>query len=548
MWLPLLVVLLPLAYGQGWVSEAILVMRYFDFPPTGIAYFFPLIADQSRVLIALPLALASLTPWLEWTTALLLIATWLLVAGTTYAITERLFPGNRIAAILAFFVAGTTAYDISLLHAGYLPFLITSLFHWAGLLALLVYCEKRSIIWLLVSSLLQIASLLTYATAVAAIFVGPFLALAIIASRSDLRAALRPFAAVATAWWIPVFGYLAALAWVALQPGNYITGGGLTWKSPASFLGSTVRAVAINFDVMAWLHPNPYFGNPSRIFDPEAMWALAILATGLMVPLLIGASRAGAGRVSLRNSRWILAALFLAIVGSNLATVMVQASNLNFRTHVISRLYAAILIAVLCSTFLQSRNIALWTIGLAIALTVLVIGAWTVADRASYLTSIWPRHRTELRSLDSLVQKIDRKAAIVLYEPPGAGYTATIVAWHAVPWIMLMRGDGSPPSQFALWSPARQADCSVRGVNLECQGDVQPLTKIPLRQMVLLRYDMVDCRFKLVEKEWVDKTLPVPPPEYSPRAWILGEPLPSGAYFRRLVYGPQGLGRDIQCQ
>ena len=26
----------------------------------------------------------------------------------------------------------------------------------------------------------------------------------------------------------------------------------------------------------------------------------------------------------------------------------------------------------------------------------LAIGAWTVADRASYLASIWPRHRAEL--------------------------------------------------------------------------------------------------------------------------------------------------------
>ena len=111
-----------------------------------------------------------------------------------------------------------------------------------------------------------------------------------------------------------------------------------------------------------------------------------------------------------------------------------------------------------------------------------------------------------------------------------------------------MRGDGSTPSQFALWSPARNADCSVKGVNLECQGDVQPLTRIPLRQLVVLRYDTADCRFKLVENAWVDNTLRTPPVEYSPRSWILDQPLPSGEYFRRLVYGPQGLGRDFQCQ
>ena len=548
MWLPLLICLLPLVYGQGWVAESVLILRHFAPPNAGIKYFFPIVADPTRILTAFPLAVAALTPWPEWSAAALLVATWLLVAGTTYAVTSRLFPENRTAAILAFLLAGTTAYDISLLHAVYVPILITSLLHWSGLLALLVYCEKRSIRWLLGSSLLQIASLLTYATTLPAIFIGPFLALAFIAGTSDFRRALRPFTAIAVAWWTPAICYLGALAWVATQPRNYITGGALTLQSPSGFLWSALKLIAKNFDPIVWLHPHPYFGNPPRIIDPGVVWGLAILATALMVPLVIGASRADAGRVPLRKSRWVLAALFLTIVGSNLATVMVQESQLNLRTHVISRLYAALIIAVLCSTFLRSRKIAFFATGLIVTVPILAVGAWTVADRAAYLTSIWPRHRTELRSLDDLVQRIDRRAAIVLFEPPGAGYTATIVSWHALRWIVFMRGDGSSPPQFAIWSPARKADCGVHGPNLECEGDVQPLTKIPLRQLVLLRYDIGDCRFKLVDNEWVDDSLPYSPPDYAPQAWMLDQPLPSGEYFRRLVYGPQGLGRDFQCQ
>ena len=88
----------------------------------------------------------------------------------------------------------------------------------------------------------------------------------------------------------------------------------------------------------------------------------------------------------------------------------------------------------------------------------------------------------------------------------------------------------------------------MQGADLECQGDVQPLTKIPLQQLVLLRYDTGDCRFKLVQDEWVDNSLPSPPPEYAPQRWILDQPLPSGEYFLRLVYGPQGLGRDFRCE
>jgi len=474
--------------------------------------------------------------------------TWLGVAGTTYAVAARLFPQDSTAAVVAFLLSGTAAYDISLLHAGYVPFLITSLLHWVGLWALLVYCETRRIRWLVASALLQTVSLLTYATAIPAIVIGPFLALALIASRSDLRRAMRPFVAIAAAWWLPALCYMGALAWVATQPGNYVTGGGLNPQPPGPYLWSAAKLVRANFDVRVWLHPHPYWSNPQRIFDSSTLWALAGLATALMVPLVIGASRRDAEAAAVRRSPspWVLAVLFLAIVGSNLATVMVQESNLNFRTHVISRLYAAILIAAGCSALFRSRFGVVRAIGMLLTFSVLGIAAWTVADRASYLVSIWPRHRTELRSLDELVQKIDRKAAIVLFEPPDAGYTATIVWWHALPWIVLMRGDGSAPPQFEIWSPGRKADCSVRAAELECQGVLRSPARIPLRQLVVLRYDVGDCQYKLVRNTWVDDT--PSPPDYSPQSWLLDRPLPSGEYFHRLVYGPQGLGRNIKCQ
>jgi len=549
MWIPLLIPLLPLALGQGWIGEVVFILLVFVGAPDGLSYFFPFLMDHTRMLVGFPFAVALLTPWPEWVIAALIVASWLLIAGITRAVASRLFPNDATASMLAFFLAGVSAYDISLLHAGYVQLLVASLLHWAGMLALLIYCERKSMASLLGSTALQALSISVYATAFPAIAVGPFVAFAILSSRSGYRAAIRPAAAVAIAWWTLVAAYLLALAWVAKQPGAYITaGGGLTMAAPLQYLSLVVQLVASNFDPMGWLHPVPQFGDPRRLVDPLLAWAIAGIAAATMIPLLVGAFRADRGASRLSDVRWVLASLLLALVVSNMATALLQSASMNFRTHLVSRLYAALIVAALAATGLRSGR--WWIRGPAAiaSLAFLSIGAWTVTDRTAYLASIWPRHRTELRSLDLAVRKIEPSAGIVLYVPSGAGYTATVAPWHAIPWLALIRGAKLPRGRFALWSPDRGADCETRGTVLHCHGDQQPAVDIPLEQLVLLRYDIADCRFKVVDGDWVEKPASVAPPEYAPRRWILEQPAPTSRIFGQLLYGPQGLAGNVRCQ
>ena len=550
MWIPLAIPLLPLALGQGWIGEVVFILLLFVRPAEGFSYFFPFFMDQTRMLVAFPFAVALLTPWPEWFIAALVVGCWLLLATITYAITTRLFPEDRTASVLATFLVGVTAYDTSLLHAGYVPLLVASLVHWSGLLVLLIYCGKRSMAALVGSALLQSLSLAIYATAFPAIAIGPFLAFAIIASKSGYRASIRPAAAAAVAWWSPVIVYLCALAWVAKHPKSYVTaGGGLTLESPAKYLSLVTQLIANNFNPVAWVRPAPHFGNPPRLLDPVLIWGLAGLAAAVMILLLVCASRAGPGRPTsqLHKARWVLASLVAAVVVSDMATALLQAASMNFRTHLVSRLYAAIIIAVLGSTYLRSTYPLVRALAVVVTFVVLLAGAWTVADRATYLASIWTRHRTELRSLDVAVRKIDPGAAIVLFEPSGAGYTATVAPWHAGPWLSLIRGADLPLGKFALWSPDRGAICETRGVVLHCYGDQQPAVDIPLEQLVLLRYDVTDCRFKVVEGDWVQISPTLAPPEYAPRKWLRDQPAPASRIFGQLLYGPQGLAGNVQC-
>lgn len=549
MWIPLVIPLLPLALGQGWIGEVVFILLVFVGAPDGLSYFFPFIMDHTRMLVAFPFAVALLTPWPEWVIAALIVASWLLVAGITHAVASRLFPNDATASMLAFFLAGVSAYDISLLHAGYVQLLVASLLHWAGMLALLMYCERKSMASLLGSTALQALSIAVYATAFPAIAVGPFVAFAILSSRSGYRAAIRPAAAIAIAWWALVAVYLLALAWVAKQPGAYITaGGGLTMSAPLQYLSLVVQLVASNFDPASWLHPVPQFGDPPRLIAPLLVWVISGVAALTMIPLVIGAFRADRGAPGLADARWVLGSLLLAVVVSNMATALLQSAGMNFRTHLVSRLYAALIIAALAATGVRSSR--WWIRGLAAIalLAFLSIGAWTVADRTTYLASIWPRHRTELQSLDLAVRKIEPSAGIVLYIPSGAGYTATVAPWHAIPWLALIRGAKLPRGRFALWSPDRGADCETRGAVLHCHGDQQPAVDIPLEQLVLLRYDIADCRFKLVDGDWVGKSASVAPAEYAPRRLISDQPVATSRIFGQLLHGPQGLGRNVHCQ
>ena len=83
---------------------------------------------------------------------------------------------------------------------------------------------------------------------------------------------------------------------------------------------------------------------------------------------------------------------------------------------------------------------------------------------------------------------------------------------------------------------------------LRCEGDLQPPTQVSLDRVVLLRYDKTDCRFNVVEGEWIETSLRRPPPGYAPEKWIRKPPAAVSPLFGKLLHGPQGLGANVQCR
>ena len=546
MWIPLAIPLLPLAAGQGLIGEAVFILMVFVGKAHDASYFFPFILDYTRTLVALPFALALLTPWPEWAISAALISCWMLTAALTLKIARHLFPQDETAALLAFFLAGITAYDTSLLRAEYVQLHIACLFHLVGVLGMLIYCERRSRHALWASALAQLMSVAFYAAALPAIALGPILAIAAMAPRGSIRAAVRPALAVAAAWWPVAIVYVLALALIAMQPRSYIVaGGGLSLPSLAEYVHSVGLLVIDNFNPIAWLFPARPHGDPPRLVPAAFIVLGLVLSVVLMVLLLIAAYRASPPLVRTASSRLLLS-LVAIVVASNMATALLQMANMRFRTHLVSRLYAALVIAALASYLVHARSRVNRGIGWSLILACLACGLWTVFDRTAHLTSTWARHRIELQSLDSIVRRLDPSAGIVLYVPPGSGYTATVAPWHAQPWLMIIRGGKLPPDAFALWSPDRGAVCATRERVLHCEGDRQKPVDIPLDRLVVLRYSAADCRWALVQNDST-KGLALGSP-YDPDKWVRSETAPMSAMFGKLMYGPQWLEPTTSCQ
>ncbi|MFO1413944.1 MAG: hypothetical protein U1F10_08555 [Burkholderiales bacterium] len=536
--IPILVLLAPLLYGQGWIGEVVMILLPFRNPPSGIAYFIIPSTEQTRVFNSLPFALALLTSRPEWAIGGFIVSTWILTAAITYLVARRLFPEDPRLALLAFYIAGTSAYDISLLQTAYLPLFMAALLHWVGLLLLLQSAECRSRARLLASSLLQLLSLFTYANAVAAIALGPAIAYAICRRRTTAADAYRSARAAATAWWPPLAAYLAALAWVAQQPGNYITSlGGLRFEPSWKLSVSVMRLFAENFNFYDWVDFVPFFGNAPRIISFGVSIVVTTLSAAAMLFIVSCGREAKEPGVERAGTGLLIAALLAAVLASNFASSLIQLADINLRTHLVSRLYAAVIIAAACAKLLRSRKVVVLVAGGVLTSAYIGVGAWTLVDHANYLVSQWPRFRAELQSLDDVIRHVDPDANVVLYVPPGSGYIATVAPWHARPWGLMMRRSDRGFPAFVHWSPDRGSGCTLEGSSLACIDESRNVRRILVAKTVVVHYDPHDCRIKVVTDRWMDNTISLPA-DYQPRRWLRESADEPTELIQKLLYAP----------
>jgi len=204
-----------------------------------------------------------------------------------------------------------------------------------------------------------------------------------------------------------------------------------------------------------------------------------------------------------------------------------------YRTHLVTRLLASILVAMAADS-LASR---LRTPRLALALPAVFVGLGVAGgvERQDTFLATWRRQRAELASILEVAPALDPKATLVLsLVPDPGGFQATRVPYLASAWMSLLQDDASLPSRTVIDLPGWGADCRRVAAGLSCTAG--PGSGLyPWHGLVVLRFDPASFRYRLVEE------FPESGGAYRPRALI--RPAPLSGRARCLLAGPRFLAR-----
>jgi hypothetical protein len=481
-----------------------------------------------RRLYTLPFRLALATPQPIWTLHLLFGLTWLghgLAAGW---ISRLLAPERRLTRILAICLTLTATSD-------YLTNNLTALgYNVSALMLLLAFgCSLRYVvggraIWIAFACAAAAASIWTIDVGIPAL---PFLPLLLFwrGGAAGWRRILWVLAALglALAPAIPVewqflhdpSGY-AAVAMVPMRLADRLVRTGSLWLE--------------NFTPWRWAfaHPTWYVRPPAAI--PQ--WAMAV-AAGVAAAWLAFRARQAENRDRPEHTRTLLlAGLFAAMaLVANAAYAGLQLADAHYRTHILSRVWASLAVAVLTGWAVQQWP-RLRAGFLLVPLLFVGFGVWGGLERQDLWASTWRLHQKELLSIVTAAPALTPGTGVILRSPSTPDlYLATEADYLAQSWLVLLYDD---PAIHALrLAPDRGTGCRATPAGLECWHEQEaecfaagtcPADRFPYDALVILDFDPRTGVFHLVSTAVGDPLLGGSGPAlagYRPFARIVKRPL-----------------------
>jgi hypothetical protein len=221
------------------------------------------------------------------------------------------------------------------------------------------------------------------------------------------------------------------------------------------------------------------------------------------------------------------------LVATHIAFSGVQLAEMRCRTHLVTRLFASILVA------LAAREIAVFARAprLALALPALFVGLGVAGglERQDTYLATWRRQRAELISILRAVPALDREAKLVLsLTPDPGGFQATRVPYLASAWASLLWNDPSMGASTVVDLPGWGSACRPGAAGMSCAGGSGDGLHA-WQRLVVLRFDPASFAYRLVEE------FPESAGAYRPRA-LIGPAEPS-ARARALLAGPRFMAR-----
>jgi hypothetical protein len=479
--------------------------------------------SPTRLLLGVPSLLADLTPLPVAALHVLHALTWLGIGVAAAALVRTLFPGRPLAAFAAgalticassdFLTTSLVAaeYDVAVL--GYALFLV-------GALRFL-----RGSPWPVLAGACAalLVSVYTIDVAAPALVLAPVL-FAIVPAAPRRRLALYAASGLAIA------PYALAFARFLKSPGGYASTAMLTLEPGERALRAAILLLN-NVLPWQWALDRPTFGvSPPRVI-PVALW---VLAAGACLTLCARPARRhfARPRAARAGPRTLAALAVLLAMGaaSNAAFASVHFSDIFYRTHLLSRVFASVGLGVAVDALVRTRRA--WA-GWALGATFVAFGALGALERQDYYLSSWRDHRRELSSLVESVPSVAPPASLVLFMPEDPGWHATKADYLARAWVRLLYERAPDLARRTyLWTPGGMSGCRAEGSGLRCFPEAEkscfeagtcPGHLLPYEELVVAAFSPLDGRYRLVARGEGATPVAIEAPGYAPER-LVGPP------------------------
>jgi hypothetical protein len=505
-----------------WQDDTLLLRVARHFQGHGFIAALTPVGSPLRRLYSLPFRLALATPQPIWTLHLIYGVTWLGQALAAGWIARLLLPGRRLTQFLAICLTLTATSD-------YLTNNLTSLGYNLGALMLLlaVGCSLRYVAggsagWIALACATAAVSIWTIDVAIPALPFVPLLLFwrggtaawrRILLVLSAVGLTLAPAVRIEWRFLHDPTGYAA----VALLPMRL-----------AERLDRTTSLWRENFAPWRWAFARPvWYPRPPAAIP---LWAMGLAAGVAAAWFAFRACRAqNPDRPDRTTRALLLAGIFAAMaLIANAAYAGLQMAEIHYRTHILSRTWASLAVAVSAGWAVQ-RWPRFRTAFLLVPLLFVGFGVWGGLERQDLWVSTWRLHKKELLSIVTTAPALTPGTGIILRSPPTPDlYLATEADYLAQSWLILLyddtaihglrmapdRGTGcrATPEGLACWHE-QQAECFDAGT---CAAD-----RFPYETLVIMDFDNRRGTWRLVS---------------SPR----GDPLLGGSAAALAGYRPAG--------
>lgn len=482
-----------------WQDDTLLLRLARTFQGRGLLVALTPVVAPLRRLYTLPFLLALETPQPIWTLHLVFGLIWLGQALAVGWIVRLLLPGRQLTRFLAICLTLTATSDYLTGNLTAIGYNIAALMLLLAVGASLSYVAGGRAGWIALACAATAVSVWTLDVAFPAL---PFVPLLLL-WRSGTRA------------WRRILLLLLALG-LTLLPAVVIE-----WRflhdahSYASVaiqpMDPVARGVRIahhwfeNFEPWRWAFSHPvWYPRPAAVIPGWAMGLGAAVAAAWFALRALRVDRPEpperAGRVLM------LAGMFagMALV-ANAAYATLQMAEIHYRTHILSRVWASLAVAVVVGW--AAQRWPRFRSGLLLVPVLFVgFGAWGGLERQDLWVSTWRLHQKELLSIVTSAPGLTPGTSIILRSGPTPDlYLATEADYLAGSWLVLLYDD--PAIHGLRIAPDRGTGCRATPEGLDCwreeQAGCYPAgtcagERFPYGTLVMLDFDDRNGTWRLV--------------------------------------------------